>query len=54
MSATFQVQPTSFSATQRQLLQLANPNFQQELLKDIGTLIECQTQPKAETLKAKV
>ena len=46
MSATFQVQSQGFSTTQRQLLQLVTPDFQQELLGSVGALVESRTRQR--------
>ena len=52
MSATFQIQSQGFSATQQQLLQLAEPDFQQELLENIGAIVESQTRQRIQEDKA--
>ena len=46
MPATFQVQSQGFSATQRQLLQLANLDSQQELLDSVDALVKSQTRQR--------
>ena len=53
MSATFQIQSQGFPATQRQLLQLANPDFQRELLESVGALVESQTRQRIQENKTR-